>query len=440
VLTTERKSGADRQNRGGPTFDTLVLSLPLIGTVTVTLFLSVLGEKPLLVGLFSPYQSFPLVTISAILATLATLRRFEIAPVLLLGTSLEAMRIVLLLSQGRNVLESWSTFGQGFWYASVLVALLHVIRSGYAERWQEVDRALLRISLPLGVGIALFGLHVTVRNIPTTFDTVLYAFDGLLGPPIATILASLCGNNSVLWVAVSIAYESIWLVLSAFLFAQCQTDQRMAVGLMSRWILLTVVGWLLYFILPGTNPGAVFWNVYGNQLPSPNDVSLERLAVQGEQPRNAMPSLHMSWAVLLAMEGGRMGKAWARIGISFVLITAVATLGVREHYLIDLIVAVPFTVFIYAVSFLFRGPARSTQRLAAALGGAAMTALLLFTIRFGTEVLREAPGIARFLVAGVVLLALALHLAAERKARLASFTLAATWKKKPLTTGLDRER
>jgi hypothetical protein len=46
-----------------------------------------------------------------------------------------------------------------------------------------------------------------------------------------------------------------------------------------------------------------------------------------------------------------------------------------------------------------------------------MTALLLVTIRFGTEALRGAPWVARALVVGAVSLSLALHFLAERQAR-----------------------
>ena len=250
----------------------IVLFLPPIGMMVVVAFRLLSGDEPVLLKLFSPYQSTPLVTACAVLAVLATVRRFEFVPVLLLGAALEAIRVALLLSEGRNVIKSWSTFGQGFWYASIAVALWHIVQSSPAQRWQEVDRALLRVALPLAVSLALFGLQLTVLNTPTTFDNVLYAFDGLLGPPVATFVAGLCRNHQALRVLAIIAYQSLWLMMSVFVFVQCQTDQRMAVRLMSRYILLGIIGWLLYFVLPAIDPGSAFWDVYGDQLPSPNEV------------------------------------------------------------------------------------------------------------------------------------------------------------------------
>jgi hypothetical protein len=72
----------------------------------------------------------------------------------------------------------------------------------------------------------------------------------------------------------------------------------------------------------------------------------------------------MSWALLLAMAGHQMGTTWARLGLAFVFVTAFATLGLGEHYLIDLIVAVPFTVSVYALSSLFRRDDAWKERLA----------------------------------------------------------------------------
>ena len=413
-------AGADAVEHGDSTengmpIERMMLFLPVIGLAVAAALQPILRDQPLPIRLFSPYQSFPHFTAIAVLTLLATVRRFEIVPVLLLGTVLEAMHVALLLAQGRNVMDSWTTFGLAFWYASVAVGLWHVARSSRARRWHEVDRVLLRVAFPLAFTHALYGLWLTVQVIPATFDNVLYAFDGLLGPPVATFLAGLCRHNQAWSIVAMIVYHGLWLMMTLVLFAQCRTDQRQALGLMSRYILLGFVGWMLYFAVPGSETAGAFWNAYGDQLPLPSEVSLGRFVVDSGQPRNAMPSLHMSWALLLAMETRRMGRPWSYIGTTFAFATALATLGVGGHYLIDLVVAVPFTVSVYAGSFLFHRRQWLTERVLAAVGGAAMTALLLATIRFGTGALRETPWTARVLVVGVLSLSLALHFLAERR-------------------------
>ena len=64
--------------------------------------------------------------------------------------------------------------------------------------------------------------------------------------------------------------------------------------------------------------------------------------------RNAMPSLHFAGALFVAWGTWSLGT-WQRFfGVAFLAVMFVATLGLGEHYLIDLIVAIPFAVAIEA--------------------------------------------------------------------------------------------
>ncbi len=86
------------------------------------------------------------------------------------------------------------------------------------------------------------------------------------------------------------------------------------------------------------------------------------------------------------------------MGVLYAIATAIATLGVREHYLIDLVVAVPLTVAVHAGAGLLEQKEETKARLLAAFGGIAMTVAWLLVIRYGTASLRNAPEIASVLV------------------------------------------
>ncbi len=63
--------------------------------------------------------------------------------------------------------------------------------------------------------------------------------------------------------------------------------------------------------------------------------------------RDCMPSLHLAWALLLWIYSGR----WLRIPmLIFAVLTAAATVGLGEHYAIDLVAALPFTWAVCAVA------------------------------------------------------------------------------------------
>jgi hypothetical protein len=91
-------------------------------------------------------------------------------------------------------------------------------------------------------------------------------------------------------------------------------------------------------------------------------------------------------------------------------LTVLSTLGLKEHYLIDLVVAVPFVVFVYALPSLSEG---GTAKRSAALGGALLTVLLMAVIYFAGESLRHAPWIATALSLSAIVISLVLHVASE---------------------------
>jgi hypothetical protein len=65
-----------------------------------------------------------------------------------------------------------------------------------------------------------------------------------------------------------------------------------------------------------------------------------------DAPRNCVPSLHMAWALILAVYSPSRLRVPAGL---FAALTVCATLGLGEHYILDLVAAVPYT---FAVCFL----------------------------------------------------------------------------------------
>ena len=86
-----------------------------------------------------------------------------------------------------------------------------------------------------------------------------------------------------------------------------------------------VIGAIVYFIVPAVGPIHAF---------SGYPFSSATLAVDGSV-RNAFPSLHICWAVLVLLYAPR---GWARLlAVALVVMTIAATLGLGEHYGVDLI-------------------------------------------------------------------------------------------------------
>jgi hypothetical protein len=60
-------------------------------------------------------------------------------------------------------------------------------------------------------------------------------------------------------------------------------------------------------------------------------------------PRNCIPSLHVTWAILLAWQSERK---WKWLFVPYAVFTAISTMTTGEHYLLDIVLAAPFSVLV----------------------------------------------------------------------------------------------
>jgi len=142
-----------------------------------------------------------------------------------------------------------------------------------------------------------------------------------------------------------VAHPASYIVLKPVYYGQgffisagmCFTDRRPE---LVRAILVgAIAGLICYFLFPAVGP---IWVGYPGAL------------------RNCMPSLHLTWALLLLIYSNKFVRVPMLI---FAFLTAVATLGLGEHYAIDLVAAIPFTAAVCATvsAPLFRGNLRTKQ-------------------------------------------------------------------------------
>jgi hypothetical protein len=113
---------------------------------------------------------------------------------------------------------------------------------------------------------------------------------------------------------------------------------------------------------------------------------------------NAMPSLHMTWA-LLGLWYSRGASWWLRlIAQAFFVFTVLSTLGTGEHYLADLVVAFPFSLMIFAI-FPLAATWVDAWRVRAIVFGVAGTILWMTLLRFQPSFFWSSPAIPWTLIA-----------------------------------------
>jgi hypothetical protein len=100
----------------------------------------------------------------------------------------------------------------------------------------------------------------------------------------------------------------------------------------------------IYVLLPVCGPVFVFagfpW--------SPPPVDMHVIAVAAAP--NGMPSVHMSTALLILIYAWRW-PAGRPLGLIFLVLIILGTLGSGQHYLFDLLCAIPYTIVVYRISY-----------------------------------------------------------------------------------------
>jgi hypothetical protein len=183
--------------------------------------------------------------------------------------------------------------------------------------------------------------------LPLTYDSYLLAVDSTLGFVPAYEVGRWFQQHPALALTSGLPYMTLPFE-AALVYA---ASSRGLLPGVTPWRVLGscaaagVAGAVLYCVYPATGPRLAF---PGFPNP-PGELPIQSLALANGAPRNAMPSLHLAWTLLL-WRFTRGGPFWTRLLTTFWLVgTLLATLGLGEHYAVDLIVSVPFALTIEAV-------------------------------------------------------------------------------------------
>ncbi len=261
--------------------------------------------------------------------------------------------------------------------------------------------------LPFMWIVTALTLPLTTKLYPSAYDLYLYAFDASLGIQPSFSIGRMFQHFHWIQNTSEIAYYALPLDVS-LLYAWHRTrDRQMPVNLLPLFLSTTAVGFTLYYLCPASGPVYAFPKLFPWTAPPLASLAIEPIAI-ADAARNAMPSLHFSAALLVFWNSIEWPK-WARAFTAFFLLfTMLATMGFGEHYLIDLIVAVPFCLAmqgIWSVGL----PWSATERRLAVAAGSVTVAIWLMLLRNATPVFRGSPAVAWTLVAATLALSLYLR-------------------------------
>lgn len=209
---------------------------------------------------------------------------------------------------------------------------------------------------------------------PETLDLLAFAFDRSLGlDPGATAARFVLGSAIGRELALTI-YAALPLMVAVAFAMQLRRHDRRPDSLLA-FMAIALIGFPIYFLYPVAGPVFAFGTLFPDHLPAlPAAVD-----VLPGAPRNGMPSLHFAWALALYFQARDAGFR-ARLGYgAFLWLTTLAILGLGEHYLIDLVVALPLVLLALACC----APLNNVHRRRASAAGLAMLTAWLTWLTWG---------------------------------------------------------
>lgn len=296
-------------------------------------------------------------------------------------------------------------FMAGFSFAglSALTVLgIHTIWS------REQDRKLLLYGfVPAALFVASewtasYLLDFTESLHPKTFDLFLFSFDASLRLPISFLVGQLLLKNLWLRTASLAIYIGLPLPLALVYASQLRRQKEKALAVMIAFLITGPIGVLCYNMLPACGPVHLFGAAFPWNPPSTADVMhLNVIPVLMKGARNAIPSLHMTWVLLVWWNSQGLARWIRAIALLFVCLTVLATLGTGEHYFIDLVVAFPFSLMVQALSSYSISTSNPNRR-AAFIFGAFGTLIWLALLSFSVKMVWITPILPWAMIGGTI--------------------------------------
>ena len=246
-----------------------------------------------------------------------------------------ALRLVLTFAVAAWV---WRLQPGTWWFISAAAGGVAIGLARYLD-YDVAGVPAVDLALPVLVAVCVYVISVWTHERPA-WDQYFLVIDQSMGLTWGlgrfytshlwlTVMGQLAYGGAPFWIAV------LYLLLPR---AERATFWWAIVG-------LTLACFVTYRLFPAAGPRYVFatWP-WVEPYVTPH-VVMTRAAL------NCMPSGHFSWSLLTFLFAWRCCRWPVRLlYATFCALTFVATLGTGEHYWIDLIAALPFTVAVYAAA------------------------------------------------------------------------------------------
>lgn len=309
-----------------------------------------------------------------------------------------ALLCIAILFLSREVPFNYKLVGAFLGLGSLLVMAVNSVWAGKVKRMHYLYALVPSLVLVGSEWLTPPLLDWAQTRNPKTLDLYLLVFDATLHVQPSLVMGRIFERLPALRVVSMAVYFGLPLLIALVFVEQLRLNRKRALVALVIFFFTAVLGAASYNLYPACGPISLLHGDFPRlqlTFEQASRVFLEAVPITGA--RNAMPSLHMAWVILAWWLARDLGKWVKAICILFLFFTFTATLGTGEHYFIDLIVALPFSLAMYA-TFALDAPLLRAKRAWPLFGGILCTTVWLLLLRYEIPVFVKVPGLSWALI------------------------------------------
>jgi len=322
------------------------------------------------------------------------------------GAFCECAQLLFRHQAGQSARALLQSIGYGVGTAAAVALFLGVRHPNPGARRQR-DALSAAVVLIAFVVLSSSLIDLTRTLHPLTLDAFTYWADEGYGFPISFAAGTLFEHVPALRVTSHVAYIELPLICAVVQAHELSLAPAPRPHALTIIVALGLAGGALYHLFPVAGPVFAFEGRYPYLPPSPERVELAPMLVTAKVARNCMPSLHTAWALSLVWQTRDAPRSLRYMTWLCLAWTIAATLGLGYHYMVDLVVAVPFLTAVRALSAWNSTDARRERAAALAVGIALLFGWLV-VLRHGAAWFPSHVTLTWLLSAASTLLALAM--------------------------------
>jgi hypothetical protein len=254
-----------------------------------------------------------------------------------------------------------------------LIARIADSAEGERSRWIDLAAAASLVHVA-SLSIPYFRDN-TAAWLPHVLDAELARLDESFGAQPSALMANAFQKLPLLATASLVVYTFVQLPIVAVAAYHWKRKAPDELSVLPVFMIGSIVGFTCYWLAPAIGPKVYFAEQFPLLHVTPAYLDQQPLVdFNPHHPRNDMPSMHFSWAVMTFLFTRGFPPVARFYAALFVVFTFCATIGLGEHYLIDLVVGAALVLFVRGLTAAQLAWRDADRMRAAAIGFAMLAA------------------------------------------------------------------